>query len=752
MNFGQLMYQGKRFINKPIFFLISFASLLAEWSPEVSSPQLIGNGIQPQLAATSDGGVYIAWITDGNYHVYIQKMDELGIPQFGESGLLVSDNQNASWIAIYHLNIVVDSDDNVIISTVDQRTGNWEVYMWKVSPTGSMLWDSDGLAITNSSTNNMSPRLTILEDNSVIVTCGHNDGDILFQKISSEGYLQWGDGIVKQDNSRYLVSPQSIVDNNGHIMFQWLRQSSGWPIYSEIFIQKYDINGDSIWAEPVLIVGPTSFPMGNFLQEIHSAPGGGSYIAWTELSGNVQNAIVESIANDGSPLWNGGLDLSENSSHFRISPSLEISENSAQIMAVWKETNGSQSQRGITAQKLDSTGTRLWGSNGTPVVDMNSNYDYLDISISKFDEDLIITYLEQSPNMTGDIYSKRLDSLGNMVWENDPIVITNSNTQKSDVNAKDGVNCIFISWSENGSIFAHCLRSDGSLGAPDIITPINCDSGYVEIDGFCFYENDIAVLQNLIDNSYASGIDLGCENYDPYCGSPNPYMDDPDSWFWKTIDGQEYNFADGDSIVEPLELGLQTWENGRLKSMMCGAYIYCQLSGDIPDSIYELTEIEQLRLEFNYLSGNVPESICELNIEYEDYLSFDLTGNLLCPPYPSCIQDHIGSQDTANCEEVAIISEIAPADYFLHDAYPNPFNPITNIGYYLPKNMMIEITIYDILGNIITKIVKQSEGPGHSFIQWDANNDQGYPVSAGVYFFNIVAGNFSKTKKMLLLK
>ena len=746
------MHLEKGFVIKSIFFLISFTSLLAEWSPEVSSPQLIGNGIQPQVGATSDGGVYIAWITDGNYHVYIQKMDELGIPQFGESGLLISDNQNASWIAVYHLNIVVDSEDNAILSTVDQRTGTWEVYMWKISPTGSMLWDSDGLAITNSSTSNMSPRLTLLEDNSIIVTCGHNDGDILFQKISSDGDLLWGEGIVKQDNSRYLVSPQSIVDDNGHIIFQWLRQSSGWPIYSEIFIQKYDINGDSIWAEPVLIVGPTSFPMGNFLQEIHSAPSGGSYIAWTELSGNVQNAIVESIANDGSPLWNGGLDLSENSSHFRISPSLEISENSAQIMAVWKETNGSQSQRGITAQRLDSTGTRLWGSNGTPVVDMNSNYDYLDISISKFDEDLIITYLEQSPNMVGDIYSKRLDSLGNMIWENDAIIVTNSNTQKSDVNAKDGVNCIFISWSENGSIFAHCLRSDGSLGPPDIINPINCDSGYVEIDGFCFYENDIAVLQNLIDNSYASGIDLGCEDYDPYCGSPNPYMDDPDSWFWKTIDGQEYNFADGDSIVEPLELGLQTWENGRLKSMMCGAYIYCQLSGDIPDSIYELTEIEQLRLEFNYLSGNVPESICELNIEYEDYLSFDLTGNLLCPPYPSCIQDHIGSQDTANCEEVAIISEIAPDGYFLDDAYPNPFNPITNIGYYLPKNMMIEITIYDILGNIITKIVKQSEGPGHSFIQWDANNDQGYPVSAGVYFFNIVAGNFSKTKKMLLLK
>ena len=88
MIFEPLMQLGKGFVIKSIFFLISFTSLLAEWSPEVSSPQLIGNGIQPQVGATSDGGVYIAWITDGNYHVYIQKMDELGMIRSRQSHYL----------------------------------------------------------------------------------------------------------------------------------------------------------------------------------------------------------------------------------------------------------------------------------------------------------------------------------------------------------------------------------------------------------------------------------------------------------------------------------------------------------------------------------------------------------------------------------------------------------------------------------------------------------------------------------------
>jgi len=180
-----------------------------------------------------------------------------------------------------------------------------------------------------------------------------------------------------------------------------------------------------------------------------------------------------------------------------------------------------------------------------------------------------------------------------------------------------------------------------------------CENGYIEIDGYCFYEDDIAVLQTLIDNSYASGIDLGCEDYpSPYCGSPNPQMDSPtDSWFWNVIDGQSYYFADGDGIVEPLELGLQEWNDSRLTSLMCGAYIYCSLSGEIPENISDLTEIEVLRLEVNYFDGEIPESVCELeNVNFNDYLSFDFSYNQLCPPYPDCVPDDaVEYMDTSEC-------------------------------------------------------------------------------------------------------
>ena len=121
-----------------------------------------------------------------------------------------------------------------------------------------------------------------------------------------------------------------------------------------------------------------------------------------------------------------------------------------------------------------------------------------------------------------------------------------------------------------------------------------------------------------------------------------------------SIDGEDLNSLSSinNEIVEPLELGYQEWENGRLKGLMCGAFIYCSLSGEIPENISDLTEIEVLRLEVNYFDGEIPESVCELeNVNFNDYLSFDFSYNQLCPPYPDCVPDDaVEYMDTSECE------------------------------------------------------------------------------------------------------
>ncbi len=103
-------------------------------------------------------------------------------------------------------------------------------------------------------------------------------------------------------------------------------------------------------------------------------------------------------------------------------------------------------------------------------------------------------------------------------------------------------------------------------------------------------------------------------------------------------------------------------------------------------------------------------------------------------------------------DNLSSYSRPLPAKYILHQNYPNPFNPITVIKFELPEYSFVNITIYDMLGNVISNLVKRSENSGYKSVQWNATNNQGQPVSAGVYLYSIEAGEFRATKKMILLK
>jgi len=159
-----------------------------------------------------------------------------------------------------------------------------------------------------------------------------------------------------------------------------------------------------------------------------------------------------------------------------------------------------------------------------------------------------------------------------------------------------------------------------------------------------------------------------------------------------------------------------------------------------------------LSLHDNQLTGEIPESICDLNVNWSNSDLFRIYNNQLCPPYPSCIQDYVGEQDTTNCEQVSIIDGTFPITYKLYNAYPNPFNPKTTLHYDLPEDAMVNITIYDMMGRVVNTLINESQSAGYKSIQWNATNNIGQPVSAGLYLYTIQAGQFTETKKMVLLK
>jgi hypothetical protein len=101
---------------------------------------------------------------------------------------------------------------------------------------------------------------------------------------------------------------------------------------------------------------------------------------------------------------------------------------------------------------------------------------------------------------------------------------------------------------------------------------------------------------------------------------------------------------------------------------------------------------------------------------------------------------------------LAINENMIPDTYVLHQNYPNPFNPITMLRYDLPKDALVNITIYDMLGREVRTLVNTTQDAGFKSVIWNATNNQGMSVSSGVYIYSIEAGEFTQTKKMVLLK
>ncbi len=84
--------------------------------------------------------------------------------------------------------------------------------------------------------------------------------------------------------------------------------------------------------------------------------------------------------------------------------------------------------------------------------------------------------------------------------------------------------------------------------------------------------------------------------------------------------------------------------------------------------------------------------------------------------------------------------------------YPNPFNPETTIEYYLPAAGNVEVTVYDLAGHEIARLTSEHKSAGTHFVTWNSRDNQGRPVTSGIYFYRITAGGQSITKQMLLLK
>jgi hypothetical protein len=117
--------------------------------------------------------------------------------------------------------------------------------------------------------------------------------------------------------------------------------------------------------------------------------------------------------------------------------------------------------------------------------------------------------------------------------------------------------------------------------------------------------------------------------------------------------------------------------------------------------------------------------------------------------------DFDGSYCYSNIIEAEIVS---PNKFMLEQNFPNPFNPSTTIKYTIPKvtlsgveGSLVQLKVYDVLGNEVATLVNEYKLSGNYEIEFNPSTIK-HHLSSGVYFYELKAGDFIQTKKMILLQ
>ena len=142
----------------------------------------------------------------------------------------------------------------------------------------------------------------------------------------------------------------------------------------------------------------------------------------------------------------------------------------------------------------------------------------------------------------------------------------------------------------------------------------------------------------------------------------------------------------------------------------------------------------------------IEDSVNMMSIEW-DVWSYD--GFELTPSQSGPRMLHLNISE----ELVGVGSGIAlPTEFALHNNYPNPFNPVTNITYDIASATDVTLEIYNVMGQRVRTLAQGSHEPGRYRVMWNATNDYGQSLSSGMYIYRIQAGDFVSVKKLILMK
>ena len=800
---------------KKNYLIILFLQILsAQWSGDSLINNTIESADEnqgyPLVQVSQDGSVYFAWSDRRNNPLYnhrVRKYDfngndkEMYIVSYVHSSSVAgiiedfkSDKENGVYMLWEQFSDVTEGSDELRLQHINSN----------IEQSGQVFVNY-GLIISDLECDRKNSSLEVIDRDNVMVSytsssCSGSDatsyGNAYIQKIS-KGLLMWeshGKLAAPRNTNGNDVLDTKLVrgpNNGAFILF-----SQNTTTDNSLRINYVD--GQGSFAEGLTY--PSGLGLGklynrnNWELDAVSDGSNGIYVVFRNSSNKI---VLQHVA-----LINGRLSISNNtfvqnfnSTASYVYPRLDLARTSASekgVFILYYDYNSSTNAYGLFSKYLEKPDGVVSDPFTVSTNASSPNFSARQvhhISATEFENEAFVTWISSD----GDILAKKIfvNPTNKTLDSNSPTIIVHDKSGASGRStpsaysvAHDKLGGLVITWSQDrgnnlsSDIFAQQVSNDGKFGVNTQLIDV---MGEHEIEEdrdyqfpFDFYQSSIVrslfdFVVNLSDQSVKASIvndtikldfpenwngdliaslsidwvDLLLPNeIDTFVVKVSPVQDPPQPFNWissatDTINITKTNFQDSYNLQWSQSIDVDKDSVNYLVSAKIGTYpkeeIYDTTVTTLPipyqellDNVFELTPGPTATVRF---SVKATDGIDTVNVTGEDRVVY------------------VNRYEYLSTDDIA-----APTDFALHDNYPNPFNPTTQIRFDMPIMGDVRLTIYNMLGQKVKEYQMNGLSAGSHTLTWDATNDLGDPIGVGIYFYQLQTKTFTKTKRMVLLK
>jgi hypothetical protein len=599
-----------------------------------------------------------------------------------------------------------DGAGGAFITWTDVRSGDFDIYAQRVSNRGAPLWTTNGIAVCSEPGVQTISRIVSDGAGGAIINwqdIRDGDRDIYAQRIDADGNIMWEDsGVVVCDTTGHNEQQAMTPDGSGGAIMVWQDRRGA---QNEIYAQRINAAGQMLWAHNGVAV--TRYDDYEVDPKVIADGSGGAFVVWSDGRSGLDVYAQRINAAGDTLLWtSGGVAICTAAEEQRY-PML-VSDGADGAIFAWSDQRGLGDVY-IYAQRVDADGVVQWATDGVQICPLTNGQQWPAI-LSDGAGGAIIAWEEGSSN--DNIHAQRIDADGNPLWTANGVdVCTASGVQDRTRIISDGAGGAVIAWED----------TRGS--SPDIYIQ------RLSANGVAQWTNDgVAVCTAFFTQEYVKMVTDG---------SGGAILS------WEDTRNGEFDIYG--SLIDASGQQVPTLLESYNAAFVDGVVI-------VKWSVSEPADAGQFVANRKNESGEQVWTTLDVEIEGHDavYSFTDATGR---PGesyrYRVDVTDETGGRTLFKTGAVST----PHAAVTLFQNVPNPFNPRTMIRYYLPRESIVTLTVYDAAGRRVAALVNGDVKPaGYHVAEWDGGTIAGGTLASGVYFYQLRVGKHTTTRKMVLLR